>query len=85
MVKQEESDLIKETEDSHGDEEHISPPQDEDEDEGDAGNVTEEGQGGADQGQGELEEQQTNDPEGQMAGQLAPVVQAQQDIRSYAQ
>lgn len=44
MVEQEESNLIKATEDSHEDEEHIPPPQDEEEDEGDTGDDTEEGQ-----------------------------------------
>ncbi len=48
MVEQAENDLIEATEDSYKDEEHIPPPQDEDEDEGDAGDDTEERQGGAD-------------------------------------
>jgi len=66
LVAQEESDVIEATEDTHEDEEHIPPPADEDEneDDGDPANDTEEGQGEADQGQGGVEEQQPNDPEG---------------------
>ncbi len=64
LVAQEESDVIEATEDTHEDEEHIPPPADEDEDDGDPSNDTEEGQGEADQGQGGVEEQQPNDPEG---------------------
>jgi hypothetical protein len=64
--------VIEATQDTHEDEEHIPPSADEDEDDGDPANDTEEGQGEADQGQGGVEEQQPNDTEGRMPGQLAP-------------
>jgi hypothetical protein len=75
--------LIQAIEDSHEDDEHLPPAQDEDEDEEGDGNVGDDVQDA--QPVGGAEPQQVHDPDGQMPGQLTMVATVQQELRTYSQ
>jgi hypothetical protein len=82
-AEREMDELIQAIEDSHEDDEHLPPAQDEDEDEEVDGNV------GSDvqevQPVGGAEPQQVHDPDGRMPGQLTTVATVQQELRTYSQ
>jgi len=82
-AEREMDELIQAIEDSHEDNKHLPPAQDEDEDEegdGNVGNDVQEVQpvGGA-------EPQQVHDPDGRMPGQVTTVATVQQKLRTYTQ
>ena len=82
-AEREMEELIQATEDSHEDEEHLPPPQDEDDDEEGGDNAGDDAQEA--QPVGGAEPQQIHDPEGRMPGQLGPVANVQQELRTYGQ